>query len=337
MSGRTLSLKAGAQPSTLRPPTRDEPGSPVEAWILPRRLLARLVRFMPTPIAQTLPQFSPSLSPGHPPVSPSLLRPRPIPPAIARRRIKTRRALLAFTMLLACLILLYHLHHRNSTTFSDVNTARLNRGRKQVARGQRDATSRVAGIATTAAEALDQLGNESLFADAITATERPVAARAHNAPQRAAAAAEGLATGDEAVAHHKIAGKALGVAARRLAKAEQDEARRRKKANKYKKLLPLDKPMRRHIYGANFQPAPKTSSDDEDDDEDEDDGDGTAFRVDEVPTDEILARRFEGDKLRYEAEAEDWRQFEWIAPLPHSSLDQALESLNEVSAEVRTI
>lgn len=137
--------------------------------------------------------------------------------------------------------------------------------------------------------------------------------------------------------------KKAAAAAARAKKIKK--AKQAKRAETYKQLLPLNEPARRHVYGANFQPAPPVHlrHDDDDDDNDEDGGEEeeeeevdeaselSNLQVAQLPTPEILAQRFQEDKLKYEAQAPGWRAFEWDAPDAHESLLRTLETLTEVS------
>lgn len=127
--------------------------------------------------------------------------------------------------------------------------------------------------------------------------------------------------------------------------------KKRKKALKYKRLLPIveEGRSRRHIYGANLQPhlgrgeADQTeeepgdkleggAEDDAEEEEEEPAGGNTNKKNPDPPTPSTLRRWFVEGKAKYEREAEGWRGFEWGVPLAHASLGRAVRGLSEVRA-----
>jgi len=133
----------------------------------------------------------------------------------------------------------------------------------------------------------------------------------------------------------------------RIAKEKEDQ-RKKDKAAKYKKLLPLGGDARRHKYGANFQPSAgevvegaaestkegvqvEDNADDGGGQEDEEEEENSNRKTGSMPSQELLKRWFEEDKEKYESEVDEWRDFEWEVPEPHESLERAISTLDEVS------
>ncbi|GAA6060365.1 hypothetical protein JCM10212_004549 [Sporobolomyces blumeae] len=104
--------------------------------------------------------------------------------------------------------------------------------------------------------------------------------------------------------------------------------KRKKDPSRYKRLLPLNAPSRRYLYGANFvASASDADRDDEGDQTVVDDPEYTNKKV-KVPSKKTLARLFKENKRTYEEEEEGWRNFEWTAPAADPSLDKLVSKLD---------
>ena len=97
-----------------------------------------------------------------------------------------------------------------------------------------------------------------------------------------------------------------------------------KDPSRYKRLLPLNSPSRRYLYGANFIPSAA-------------DHEGVLVEDPEysnkkvkVPSKKTLERLFRENKETYEKEEQGWREFEWKAPEVDRSLNEFIKKLTPV-------
>ncbi|GAA5820905.1 hypothetical protein JCM11251_001870 [Rhodosporidiobolus azoricus] len=108
------------------------------------------------------------------------------------------------------------------------------------------------------------------------------------------------------------------------------DPKKRKDPSRYKRLLPLNAPSRRYLYGANFILSPV-------DDREHtvvDDPELTGGKV-KVPSKGKLKRLFNEGRAKYLAEEEEWRNFEWVAPKPHKSLRKFIQKLDSDELSLR--
>lgn len=102
---------------------------------------------------------------------------------------------------------------------------------------------------------------------------------------------------------------------------------KKRKAEKYKHLLQLGTPSRRHLYGANFQPT-------EEDEAEVVGAEGATTNKKlvhaKVPSKQELKKQWEEDKERFEADREHWETYEWDAPKVHKSLEKLVKKLDHV-------
>ncbi|ORY88458.1 hypothetical protein BCR35DRAFT_301596 [Leucosporidium creatinivorum] len=306
-------------PSSIRPPPPPSHLNPSQHPAI-QRILSTFTSLLPSSIAQTLPQFSPPHQQqfAHPPISPSLLRPRPVAPAVAagraRRRRTTKRAALIVFVLGGLLLLGLRIRDgedgdRGPTPKTPFAIQPLNRTDSPLA------PLHILDDDDTSSPSADIPIDQIFIANA----------------------------DDSLLPSHPEPFFLLDRRAR-LAKEKEDK-RKKDKAAKYKKLLPLGGDARRHKYGANFQPAAGETVegaaestkegvqvdavDDDDDDDQEEEEENSNRKTGSMPSQELLKRWFEEDQEKYEQEADDWRDFEWEVPEPHESLDRAILTLDE--------
>lgn len=98
-----------------------------------------------------------------------------------------------------------------------------------------------------------------------------------------------------------------------------------KDPSRYKRLLPLNSPSRRYLYGANFIP----SAADHEGALTVEDPEYSNKKV-KVPSKKTLERLFRENKETYENEEQGWREFEWKAPAVDRSLTEFIEKLSPV-------